>query len=101
MSRILQTPANEVHSSGSWRSETLTELPRYSWRRARSYRYSTNFRTTVSSIGTDFRAAVAARSAGCSYAFGEMFVYGFISSGSMSDIGPGCRVVLLGPRRER
>src|SRR6202042_1954757 len=84
MSRILQTPANEVHSSGSWRSETLTELPRYSWRRARSYRYSTNFRTTVSSIGTDFSAAVAARSAGCSYAFGEICGYDSTTSGRLS-----------------
>src|SRR5918999_1609696 len=31
-----------------------------------------SLRTTVSSIGMDWSAAVAARSAGCSYAFGEI-----------------------------
>ena len=35
----------------------------------------------MSSIGTAFSAAVAARSAGCSYALGEMFGYGWIVSG--------------------
>ena len=38
----------------------------------------------MSSIGTDFSAAVAARSAGCSYAFGEILVYGSMLSGSVS-----------------
>ena len=38
----------------------------------------------MSSIGIAFSAAVAARSAGCSYAFDEMFVNGSRLSGSVS-----------------
>jgi hypothetical protein len=49
-----------------------------------SYCHSISLRTTVSIIGIDFNAAVAARSAGCSYAFGEMFGYGLSSSGRLS-----------------
>ena len=56
-------------------------VDRYICRSARSYCHSISLRTTVSSIGIAFSAAVAARSAGCSYALGEMLGYGSIVSG--------------------
>src|SRR5918997_6925894 len=57
---------------GNWPGPSFTEPPRSACRKARSYCISTSLRTTVSSIGTERSAAVAARSAGCSKARGEM-----------------------------
>jgi hypothetical protein len=48
-----------------------------------------SFRTIESSIGIAFSAAVAARSAGCSYALDEIFVYGSMLWGIVSGIGTG------------
>src|SRR5438105_2642843 len=58
--------------SGSCAGPSLMELARKLWRSARSYWNSISLRTTRSSFGMRLSAAVAARSAGCSYALGEM-----------------------------
>src|SRR5919201_6512809 len=72
MSRVASTDSYRLQTFGSWFGPSLTELARKLWRSARSYWNSISFRTTRSSFGIRFSAAVAARSAGCSYAFGEM-----------------------------
>src|SRR5262252_1225526 len=94
MSRIRHIEVCAAHSSGNWFSPTLIELPRWNWRSARSKPHSISLRTTVSSIGIDFSAAVAARSAGCSYALDEMFRYGSMLSGRVSGIAVPQRSVL-------
>src|SRR3989442_215834 len=58
--------------SGSCCGPSLIELARKLCRSARSYWNSISLRTTRSSFGIFLSAAVAARSAGCSYALGEI-----------------------------
>src|SRR5579884_3623428 len=53
---------------------------------ARSYCHSISLRTTVSSAGIALSAAVAALSAGCSYALGEILGYGAIVSGRATEV---------------
>src|SRR5438128_2080826 len=72
MSSVASTFSYRFHTAGSCFGPSLTELARKLCRRARSYWNSISRRTTRSSFGIRWSAAVAARSAGCWYAFGEM-----------------------------
>src|SRR5215212_3935033 len=72
MSSVASTSSYRRQTSPSWSGPSRIEEARNPWRYARSYWNSISFRTTGSRPGIDFSAAVAARSAGCSYAFGEM-----------------------------
>src|ERR687884_217502 len=72
MSSVASTFSYRFQTAGSCFGPSLTELARKLWRRARSYWNSISRRTTRSSFGIRWSAAVAARSAGCCHAFGEM-----------------------------
>src|SRR5919206_5211659 len=72
MSSVASTFSYRFHTAGSCFGPSLTELARKLCRRARSYWNSISRLTTRSSFGIRWSAAVAARSAGCCHAFGEM-----------------------------
>src|SRR5918999_6182582 len=72
MSSVLNTCRCSTQIRGSCSSPRRTAAPSEAARRARSYPSSISLRTTWSRYGTLARAAVAARSAGCWYARGEI-----------------------------
>src|SRR2546421_6415558 len=72
MSSVASTFSYRFQTAGSCFGPSFTELARKLCRKARSYWNSISRLTTRSSFGIRWSAAVAARSAGCWYAFGEM-----------------------------
>ena len=73
----------DAYTSGSWSGPSRTAEASSDCRTERSPN-SITFRRTVSIIGICWSAAVAARSAGCSYALGEMSFRRWSSGKSIS-----------------
>src|ERR1700750_2588728 len=82
-SRVWKTSRSSTQIRGSCSCPRRTAAPSIAWRIARSYPSSMRRRTTCSRYGTCRSAAVAARSAGCWNARGEMPSSWKVLSGSV------------------